>query len=287
MATAASTTENKLAKKEPLVELGAAIADKPQESEKSKPKAGNQTVKQDQTKEKKVKPRTNTVPTRNSNKKGRVKSPNKILGQGRNHNRRPKRPAKKSAWTRKENARYRRKKKTLLNPYINGGGEGSMANRHDDPLELPLDKPRGGTVRSSVKYTLKRTESNWDHSMRVLSNKRSFGRRNKPATRKKQFRRKYSAEYWREPEFILDDLSSLDCGSYSDNVEEQSTTEEAEKVEDIFSTPIPSDFVFNVNAPEFIPKGTNKKRKNIFTLSELLESLKGQQLPRMPRLDSS
>jgi len=168
-----------------------------------------------------------------------------------------------------------------------------MANRHDkyqslaDPLELPLEKPRGGTVRSSVKYTLKRTESNWDHSKRVFSNKRRFGRRNKPAMRKKQFRRKYFAEYWREPEVRLDDLSSLDCGSYSDNVGERSTTEEAEKVEDIFSTPIPSDFVFNVNAPEFIPKGTNKKRKNIFTLNELVESLKGQQLPSMPQLDSS
>jgi len=70
MTTAASTTENELTEEQPLVELGATTADKPQEPEKSKSEAGTQTTTQVEMKEKKVKPRTNTAPTRISNKKG-------------------------------------------------------------------------------------------------------------------------------------------------------------------------------------------------------------------------
>jgi len=291
MAPAASTTENELVKEQSLVELGATTVDKPQKSENSKPK---ETTKQVHIKEKKVKPRTKPAPKRKSNKKGMVKLTEKLV-QGKNHNTQPKRPTlpeKKSARRRKKNARFQAKKKSPLNLHINGDGEGNMSNRRDKsqsrliPLVLPSSKPRGSIVRSSVKYTLQRAESNRDHHMRMLSNKRRFGRRKKPAMRKRHFRRKYFAEYWREPEVRLDELSSLDCGSYSDYVKELSTTEEAEEVEDLFSVTIPSDFVFNINAPEFIPKGANK-RTNSFTLSELVESLKGQHLPSMPNLRSS
>merc|ERR1719192_171884 len=235
MATAASTTENELPKEQSLGEIGDNAPNKPQKSEKNKPNAGKKTAKQVQIEEKKVKPRTKKAPKRKSNNKGRVRMTKKLVGKGINNNVRPKKslPAKKSVRTRKENGKFRGKKKGPVNLNINGGGEKSVSNRQDKtqsrpiPLVPPSEKPRGGTVRSSVKYTLKRAESNRDHRLRVLTNKRRFGRRNRPTTRKKHSRSKYFAEYWCEPEVTLDDLSSLDCGSYSDNVEELSTTEEA------------------------------------------------------------
>jgi len=150
------------------------------------------------------------------------------------------------------------------------------------PLIVPSARPRVSSARSSVKYTLTRVVPNRVPPMRVLTNKRRLRRRNRTTMRKKHSRRKYFADFWREPGVKLDDLSSLDCGSYSDHVEELSTTEEAGKLEDLSSVTIPPDFVFNINAPEFIPK----KQANIFTLSELVESLKGQQLPSMPDLKS-
>merc|ERR1719244_119219 len=100
--------------------------------------------------------------------------------------------------------------------------------------------------------------------MSVWTNKSSSRRDNRTTMHKKHARRKYFVDFWREPGVKLDDLSSLDCGSYSNHVEELSTIEDAGKLEDVLSATVPADFVFNVN--------------------ELLESLVGQQLPSMPDL---
>jgi len=223
-----------------------------------------------------------------SNKKGRSRMNKMLSRRARNQKvrikmtKRKKPPSKKSAVTRKDKVRYHEKNKSLLN--LDSNGEKRMLKRlgkiqpRQIPLVLPSARPR---ARSTVKYALQRAESNRVHRMRVLSNKRRFGRRNRTTMRKKQSRVKYLVDYWKEPKVKLDDLSSLDCGSYSENVEELCTTEVG-KVKDPFE--IPFDFVFNINAPEFIPK-RDRKHTNIFTLSELLESLKGQKLPSMPEFD--
>jgi len=296
MTVTVCTPVGELTKKQSQCELGDTIAENPKEltikSEKSKSKLEKQTVIQVQIKEMKVKATAKAAPaSRKSNKKRRSRMTKMLSRRARNQKvrirmtKRPKPPSKKSSMTRKDNARYHDKNKSLLN--LDSNGEKIMLKRppRKIPLVLPSSRPRAGIVRSTVKYTLKRAESNRVHRMRVLSNKRRFGRRNRTTTRKTQFRIKYLADYWKEPQVRLDDLSSLDCGSYSENVDKLSSTEEVQKVKDLYSLEIPSDFVFNINAPEFIPKVADRKRANIFTLSELVESLKGQKLPSMPELD--
>jgi len=286
MAAAAIIAENKVPKEQSLGELRDITANKAQELETSKAKIDKKGANQRQIKENKVNPRTKTASKKKSNN---VRTAKTLLEQRRKDSAQPTQPAKKSARarTRKENTKFRKKKKKSTF-YINGDEQGSMTNhrgksqQHRIPLVPPSPSAKD-RARSPVKYTLKRAESNRVHHMRVLSNKRRFGRRNRTTIRQKQSWHKYFVDFWREPDMKLDDLSSLDCGSYSDNVEELSTTKEAGKVEDLFSLPIPSDFVFNINAPEFIPK----KQANIFTVNELVESLKGQELPSMPVLESS
>jgi len=249
-----------------------------------------QIVVRAQIKEKKVKTGAKAASSScKSNKKGRSRMNKMLSRRARNQKarikmtKRKKPPSKKSAVTGKDKVIYHEKNKSLLN--LDSNGEKRMLKRlgkiqpRQIPLVLPSARPR---ARSTVKYALKRAESNRDHRMRVLLNKRRFGRRNRTTMRKKQSRLKYLVDYWKEPKVKLDDLSSLDCGSYSENVEKRSTTEEVGKVKDPFE--IPFDFVFNINAPEFIPK-RDRKHTNIFTLNELLESLKGQKLPSMPEFD--
>jgi len=300
MTAAVCTQLSELSKEQSHCEFGDAIAENRKElainSEKTKSKEGKQAVIQVQINEKKVKAAAKAAPASwKSDKKVRPRMTKKLSPHARKQKvqlkmtkRKP--PSKKSARIRKENARYheKKKKKSLLNLDFNG--EKGILKRlgkiqpRQIPLVLPSARPRVGIVRSTVKYTLKRAESNLVHRLRVRSNKRRFGRRNRTTMRKKQSRLRYFADYWKEPEVRLEDLSSLDCGSYSENVK-KSSTEEVEKVEDLCSLAVPSDFVFNINAPEFIPKSADKKRANIFTLSELVESVKGQQLPCMPELD--
>jgi len=264
------------------------------ESQESNSKGGKETAIQIQINEEKVKVKSTAEPASSkSNKKVRPQTTKKLSRQAKNRKtslkitERQKPPTKKSARTRKENARYHEKKKGMLNLDFNGEkrvlkGLVKIQPRLI-PLVLPSAGPRVGIASSTVKYTLKRAETNRVYRTRVRSNKRSFGRRNRTSMHKKQSRLRYVVDYWKEPEVRLDDLSSVDCGSYSDNVEKSST--EKVGIEELYSNVIPSDFVFNINAPEFIPKGADKKRANIFTMSELVESVKGQQLPSMPELD--
>jgi len=285
MAATAGTAENVVSEEQSLGEPIDTNADKPQKLKKSKAKVGKAAAIHLHIEEQKVKPRTKTAPIGKSHKKVRIAK--KLVGQGRNHNLQPKkRPqsGRKFAGTRKGNARYRGKKKSPWNLYINGG-PGSMSNHFGRyqpcpiPLEVPSARPRG-SARSSIKYTLTRVVPNRVHPMSVWTNQSRFRRHNRTTMHKKHARRKYFVDFWREPGVKLDDLSSLDCGSYSNHVEELSTIEDAGKFEDLLSATVPTDFVFNVNAPEFI----SKKKSNIFTVNELLESLVGQQLPSMPDL---
>jgi len=281
-------------KKQSQCAVGDTTAENPKEltikPEMNKPGSEKQIVVRAQIKEKKVKTGAKAASSNcKSNKKGRSRMNKMLSRRARNQKvrikmtKRKKPPSKKSAVTKKDKVRYHEKNKSLLN--LDSNGEKRMLKRlgkiqpRQIPLVLPSARPR---ARSTVKYALQRAESNRVHRMRVLSNKRRFGRRNRTTMRKKQSRVKYLVDYWKEPKVKLDDLSSLDCGSYSENVEKLCTTEEVGKVKDPLE--IPFDFVFNINAPEFIPK-RDRKHTNIFTLTELLESLKGQKLPSMPEFD--
>lgn len=265
-----------------------------QESQESKSKGDKETVIQIPINEEKAKSTSKAKPASSkSKKKVRPKMAKKLSREAKNQETdlkirgRPKPPSKKSARTRKENARYHKKKKGMSNLDFNG--EKGVLKRlgkiqpRQIPLVIPSARPRVRSASSSVQYTLKRVQSNRVHRMRVRSNKRRFGRRSRSGIHKKQSQLKYIVDYWKDPEVNLDDLSSLDCGSYSENVEKSLTEEVA--IKELYSNVIPSDFVFNINAPEFIPKGVDKKRGHIFTMSELVESVKGLQLPSMPELD--
>jgi len=298
MTAAICTQTSELPKEQSQCKFGNAaekLREPSKESQASKSKGDKENVIQIQVNEEKVKATPKAEPASSkSNKKVRPKTTKKLSRQAKNKEtrlkvtERPKPPSKKSARTRKENARYREKKKGMLNLDFNGekGVSKSLGKiwPRQIPLVIPSARPHMGIARSTVKYTLTRAESNRVHRRRVRTNQRRFGRRNRTSSRKKQSRLKYILDYWKEPEVSLDDLSSLDCGSYSENVEKSSTEEEV-AIEELYSNVIPSDFVFNINAPEFIPKGADKKRAYIFTMSELVESVKGQQLPSMPELD--
>jgi len=297
MTAAICTQTSELPKEQSQCEFGDAaekLREPSKESQESKSKGDKENVIQIQVNEEKVKATSKAAPASSkSNKKVRSKTSKKLSRQAKNKEKRlniterPKPPSKKSARTRKENARYHKKKKGMMNLDFNGEKRvlkrlGKIQPRQI-PLVIPSARPHVGNARSTVKYTLRRAESNRAHHMRVRTNSRRFGRRNRTSMRKKQSRLRYILDYWKEPEVKLDDLSSLDCGSYSENVEKSSTEEVAMK--ELYSNVIPADFVFNINAPEFIPKAANKKKAYIFTMSELVESVKGQQLPRMPELD--
>jgi len=297
MTAALCTQTSELPKEQSQCEFGDAaekLRETSKESQESKSKGDNETVIQKQVNEEKVKATSKAEPASSkSKKKARPKTAKKLSRQAKNKEtrlkkpERPKPPSKKSARTRKENSRNHKKKKGMLNVDFNG--ETGVLKRFGKiqprqiPLVIPSARPRVGIARSTVKYTLKRAESNRTHRTRVRTNKRRFGRRNRTSSRKRQSRLRYIVDYWKQPEVSRDDLSSVDCGSYSENVEKSSTEEVA--IEELYSNVIPSDFVFNINAPEFIPQGDDKKKAYIFTMSELVESVKGQQLPSMPELD--
>jgi len=168
---------------------------------------------------------------------------------------------------------------------------------------------RVGVARGPLKYRLQRAEPYYSNYKRVQPNRRVTRKRVK-STKRKDFS-DYGMNFWDNPELKVDlfDLSSIECGSYEDKVdaeeEENNTlkhkasgqfpdgryqkTEDLEwgnslDLEALDDLKIPANFAFNPSAPEFIPKESIEKKSVIFTLAELLKSVKGQELPTMPAL---
>lgn len=258
-------------------------------SSKSKHKTDKQTIRQVEEIEKKVQSgTTNSSQEDNFGKRGRPKMIKKTSSV-----------PQKATTPRKEDLSSGGKIKSTGKRTYNGAKKDKSSHRatRQIPLVLPNAKTGVGTTNASFKYTLQRAESNRAHHQRVYSNRRKVRRRTKTRTSKrKEAKHEYLGDYWTEPKIKLDDLSSLDCGSYSDKVEEfefetntpPSCAEEASKslvIQQLISLNSSSDFIFNISAPEFVPKRRGKKKKsNIFTVKELVESLKGKSLPRMPNL---
>jgi len=292
MTAAVCTLANEFPKEQSQGKPGNNTENTPQKlikSKKSKPKASKQTVKKVERKEKKVKPKnaSKAMPARSkSNKTGRSKKNKKLSPRARKEDS-GSRPVEKKKSSGKSRSKGKRRAKNQPRRI---------------PLVLPFSKktPRVGIAHGPVKYTLKRAESNREHRQRVLSNRRKCRRRAR-MTKSKAHREEptigykdfaeFQANFWTEPEVKVDDLSSLDCGSYGGDVKE--VGEEVEwadekpstefKLEDLDSLTTPADFVFNPSAVEFIPKEINsKKSSNTITLSEVFESVKGHQLPKMP-----
>jgi len=111
----------------------------------------------------------------------------------------------------------------------------------------------------------------------------------------------FMANFWAETNIKAVDLSSVECGSYSDCIDEGVIVDEEDDVknscrytnatkaresfkpEDLDSLTIPEDYVFNPRAKKFIPrKKSNSSKYQTISMEELVESVKGQQLPRMP-----
>lgn len=258
-------------------------------SSKTKQKTDKQTIKQVEAIEKKVKSGgANSSQEENFGKRGRPKTIKKISSV-----------AQKATTPRKWDSSSGGKVKSTGKRTYNGVRKDKSSRRvtRQIPLVLPNAKTGVGTSNSSLKYTLQRADSNQAHRQRVWSNRRKVKRRTRTRTSKrKEPKHEYLGDYWTEPKIKLDDLSSLECGSYSDKVEEiefetntpTSHPEEASKssvIQQLICLNSSSDFIFNISAPEFVPKRRRKKKKsNIFTVRELVESLKGKSLPRMPNL---
>jgi len=189
-------------------------------------------------------------------------------------------------------------------------------NRQQQIPLVPFFQNRVGIARGPMKYRLKRAETDNKHRQRVQSNRRMNRKRTK-STKRKHFD-DYGGNYWSKSEADLFDLSSIECGSYDDkmDVEEEENIppkhkasgqfrkiryqkkEEVEwgnglEFEDLEAC-VPSTFAFNPSAPEFVPqlnaekesteRESTEKKPVIFTMSELLKSVKGQELPTMPTL---
>jgi hypothetical protein len=282
MTAAVSTVGNEVPRDLPLENLDENTPQKLiDKSKKSKLKTGKPIIGQVDTKEKKVK--LGTKNRSKSSKRGRPKiskKSQKASGTGKEES---------SSGDRSKNAKQR----------SNDGvkrGQGKRRATRQIPL-VPFPKNGVSIAQRKVKYHLQRAESNQAHRQRVLSNRRKVRRRAR-TTKRKETHNGYLAEYWTEPKVKLDDLSSLDCGSYSDNVEvfdselepKQIQMDEADKssMKQSVSMSTLQDFVFNIGAPEFVPKGRTEKRpSNIFTMRDLMESVKGKRLPSMPNLKKS
>jgi len=152
----------------------------------------------------------------------------------------------------------------------------------------------------------------------VLSN-RKINRRQRRAKSKKTGQKKdfgeYGGNYWSKSEADLVELSSIECGSYEDKMdvpEEKNPTKkkkasgqyrqmryqkrgevewgngiESEEKKYLLEFPPALAFKFNPSAPEFVPQESTEKESTekmpvIFTVSDLLKSVKGQKLPTMP-----
>jgi len=284
MTAAVSTVGNEVPRDPPLENLD---ENKPQilidKSKKSKPKTGKQTTGQVETKEKKVKLGTKT--RSKSNKRGRPKSNKKSSPRSQKSNMVGKEET--SSGDKNKNAKQR------SNDAVKRGSGKRRATR-----QIPLvPYPKNGIAQGKVKYHLQRAESNRAHRHRVLQNRRKVRKRAR-TTKRKETHNEYLAEYWTEPDVKLGDLSSLDCGSYSDNVEVFDSELEPKQIQvdepsksskkQNLSMNTLQEFVFNIGAPEFVPKGRTEKRpSNIFTMRDLMESVKGKRLPSMPNLKKS
>merc|ERR550534_1512371 len=127
--------------------------------------------------------------------------------------------AHKDTVTRNEDSSSLERKKSTDNRSNNKAKRGKARRQATRQIPLvPFSKPAVGIAHGQIKYTLKRAESNRAHRQRILSNRRKVRKRARTIKRK-ETQHGYLVEYWKEPEVKLDDLSSLDCGSYSDNVE--------------------------------------------------------------------
>lgn len=255
-------------------------------SSKAKEKTDKQTSRQVEAIEKKVKSgSTNSSKEENFGKRGRPKMSKKTSSE-----------VQKATIPRKWDSSSGGKVKSTGKRTYNGVRKDKLSHRatRQIPLVLPNAKTGVGTTNASLKYSLQRAESNRAHHQRVWSNRRKVKKRTRTRTSKrKELKHEYLGDYWTEPKIKLDDLSSLECGSYSDKVEEFETNTQTSHVEaskssviqQLISLNSSSDFIFNIRAPEFVPKRRRKKKKsNIFTMRELVESLKGKSLPRMPNL---
>jgi len=150
-------------------------------------------------------------------------------------------------------------------------------------------------------------------------NRRGRRAKSKQGSQRKEFG-EYGGNYWSKSEADLVELSSIECGSYEDKMdvpEEKNPTIkkkssgqyrqmryqkrgevewgngiESEDQNYLLEFPRTLRFKFNPSAPEFVPqestekesteKESNEKTPVIFTVSELLKSVKGKKLPTMP-----
>jgi len=160
-----------------------------------------------------------------------------------------------------------------------------------------------GVQQGPVKYRLAPTV--WDaKEHRHVQSKRS-NRRNRGKGRRKNDFGKYGGNYWEAPGVDFFELSSIECGSYADKADiceredidpklkgKKKLPKNARKLKwgnkrrnrnDRLSNP--QNFSFNPSALEYIPPENRKQIKHVkFTLRELLDSVKGQELPVMPCL---
>jgi len=216
---------------------------------------------------------------------------------------------------------FRRNSGTVYREKQNKSNRRSKYQKSNFPLIPPAylrsSHCRGDTVttnrsinmNSRLRYKLKRVGGNKEYYMR--SNRRRARRSTKPrgtkrkesqleGTKRRKVDRKntqFMANFWTEMEVKLDDLSSVDCGAYSDCVNEEVFETEIDviklnmnkvrrkfKVEDLDSLTCPANFVFDPKAKEFITRRSNNRTKKYrtITMKELVQSFKGKQLPRMP-----
>jgi len=160
-----------------------------------------------------------------------------------------------------------------------------------------------GVQGGRIKYRLAPADFNAKQRQRI--HPRGGIRRKRGKPRRKNDFGKYGGNYWEVPQLGFCDLSSIECGSYADKVDicagedvdfkdkvKKKQLKNARRLKwgnkrgkrnDRLSTH--PNFAFNPSALEYIPPEHTKQIRRVkFTLNELLESVKGQELPVMPSL---
>jgi len=175
-------------------------------------------------------------------------------------------------------------------------------------LGRSLSDPRSG--KHPPKYKLKRVGANKEYGRSSRRNRSRLSpgaahrRKQKLNSAKSQKvsreNLQFMANFWTDVEVKLDDLSSLDCGSYNSCVEEEDIVEKAVEVRKTSKRRATfnhkgvdfegiENFVFNPRADKFVPRMKNnrmincKSKYHAITMQDLIKSFEGHRLPKMPR----
>jgi len=173
-----------------------------------------------------------------------------------------------------------------------------------------------GSGKHPPKYKLKRVGGNKEHHRSSRRNRSRLSpgaaqrRKQQPNSAKPRKVSKenveFMANFWTDVEVKLDDLSSLDCGSYNSCVEEEDIVDNADEVRKTTTKRRATfnhkgvdfegieNFVFNPRAEKFIPRMKSNRKKNnrkinckskyhAITMKDLIKSFEGHRLPKMPR----